>query len=197
PDGWEVVPIGKLVEVVGGGTPSTKNSDYWKGGEYAFCTPKDMSKLTAPVLLNTERHITQAGVDKISSGQLPVGTVLLSSRAPIGYLVLAKTPVSINQGIIAMITGDIPNSYVLLWTEVNMDVIKARAGGSTFAEISKRNFRPIPALRPDDDTLRAFGEIVQTLFEMITSNEQESQVLADLRDTLLPRLISGKVRVCL
>jgi len=183
-----------MVDVVGGGTPSTKNPEFWEGGEHAFCTPKDMSKLSAPILLDTERHITQAGLDKISSGQLPVGAVLLSSRAPIGYLALAGTPVSVNQGIIAMMTDEIPNTYILLWTETNMEEIKSRAGGSTFAEISKRNFRPIPALRPDDTTLQAFGEIAQGLFARIASNEQERRILASIRDTLLPKLISGEIR---
>ena len=194
PVGWDYFPIWDLVEVVGGGTPRTKNPEFWEGGNNPFCTPKDMSRLSAPVLLDTERHITQAGVDKISSGQLPIGTVLLSSRAPIGYLALAATPVSVNQGIIAMLTGDIPNTYVLLWTEANMDEIKSRAGGSTFAEISKQNFRPIPALRPDDQTLRAFGEITEPLFDLITANERESDVLVHMRDTLLPKLISNEVR---
>jgi type I restriction enzyme S subunit len=195
PEGWTHVPIGDLVDVIGGGTPSTKNPDFWGSGKFPFCTPKDMSRLTSPVLLETERHITQAGVDKISSGQLPVGTVILSSLAPIGYLALAETPISVNQGIIAMITGEIPNTYVLLWTKANMEVIKSRAGGSTFAEISKRNFRPIPALRPDDCTLSAFGDVVQPLFELIASNERQDRVLAATRDMLLPKLISGELRI--
>jgi type I restriction enzyme S subunit len=195
PEGWSYVPIGDLVNVVGGGTPSTKNADFWENGDNPFCTPKDMSKLNAPVLLDTERYITQAGVDKISSGQLPLGTVILSSRAPIGYLALAATPVSVNQGIIAMQTGHVPNTYVLLWTEANMEIIKSRAGGSTFAEISKRNFRPIPALCPDDLTLRAFGNLTEPLFELMTANERESHALERTRDTLLPRLISGDLRI--
>lgn len=195
PKGWAYVPIGDLVDVVGGATPSTKNLDFWEAGDNSFCTPKDMSKLAAPVLLDTERHITKAGVDKISSGQLPVGTVLLSSRAPIGYLAVAATPVSVNQGIIAMLPREVPSVYVLLWTEFNMEVIKSRAGGSTFAEISKRNFRPIPALKPDQRLLSLFGEVVQPLFEMIISNERESGILARIRDTLLPKLISGELSV--
>jgi type I restriction enzyme S subunit len=76
-----------------------------------------------------------------------------------------------------------------------MDVIKAHAGGSTFAEISKQSFRPIPALRPDERTLGAFGDIAGPLFRLIASNQRESRVLATLRDTLLPKLISGEIRV--
>ena len=196
PAGWDVVPIGDLVEVVGGGTPNTKDLELWEGGENPFCTPKDMAGLISPILLDTERHITTAGISKISSGQLPIGTVLLSSRAPIGYLAISQTPVSVNQGIIAMLTGEVPNTYVLLWTEENMEVIKGRAGGSTFAEINKRNFRPIPALRPDERTLAAFDEIVRPLFGVMAAKAREIRVLAGIRDTLLPKLMSGIVRVC-
>jgi type I restriction enzyme S subunit len=84
PRGWEVQPIGELAECVGGGTPNTKYAEYWEGGDNPFCTPKDMSRLSSSILWDTERHITEAGLNKISSGALPVGTVLLSSRAPIG-----------------------------------------------------------------------------------------------------------------
>ncbi len=195
PAGWDVIPIGELIQVVGGGTPSTKNPGFWDGGVHPFCTPKDMSRLRSPVLLHTERHITDAGVNKISSGQLPVGTVLLSSRAPLGYLAIARTPVSVNQGIIAMLTGEIPDSYILMWTKASMEAIKSRAGGSTFAEISKRNFRPISALRPDNVSLQAFGAIVDPSFDLIAANEQETGVLETTRDTLLPKLISGEISV--
>jgi type I restriction enzyme S subunit len=181
--------------VVGGATPSTSRAEFWEGGELAFCTPKDMSRLTSPVLLDTERHITLAGVEQISSGQLPVGTVLLSSRAPIGYLAIAEMSVSVNQGIIAMKSRNIPSPYLLFWTASNMDAIEARAGGSTFAEINKQNFRPIPALRPDERTLAAFGDITLPLFDLIVSNQRESVSLTSLRDTLLPNLISGGMRL--
>jgi type I restriction enzyme S subunit len=192
PKRWEYVPIGELVGVVGGTTPSTKNPDFW-AGEYPFCTPKDMSRLTSLVLLDTERHITQAGVDRISSGQLPVGTILLSSRAPIGYLAIAETPVSVNQGIIALLAGDVPITYILFWTDSNIEAIKARAGGSTFPEISKSSFRSLTALRPDRATLEAFDQITSPLLRLIASSQRESEVLASIRDALLPKLISGTI----
>ncbi len=95
PAGWKVKPIGDAVRCVGGGTPRTGEARYWENGTHPFATPRDMSKLTCPVMLDTERHITDAGVAKISSGQLPAGTVLLSSRAPIGYLAIAQVPLSV------------------------------------------------------------------------------------------------------
>lgn len=196
PKGWDHIQICDLVEVIGGGTPNTKEPLFWEDGVHPFCTPKDMSKLASPILLDTKRHITDSGVEKISSGQLPIGTVLLSSRAPIGYLAITETPVSVNQGIIAMQTGDVSNIYILLWTEANMETIKSRSGGSTFAEISKSNFRPIPALRPTDEVLAAFDELVRPLYERVVSNLRESVTLMMLRDTLLPVLVSGKISAC-
>ena len=102
PKGWEIKSIGDLADVVGGTTPSTKEPAFWEGGTHAWATPKDLSGLSVPVLLDTERRITDAGLSQIGSGLLPKGTVLLSSRAPIGYLAVAEIPVAINQGFIAM-----------------------------------------------------------------------------------------------
>ena len=101
----------------------------------------------------------------------------------------------VNQGIIAMLTGQVPNAYILFWTESNLEIIKARAGGSTFAEISKQSFRAILALRPDQRTLTAFGDLTRPLLDMIAANLKESATLSTIRDGLLPKLISGKIRV--
>jgi restriction endonuclease S subunit len=99
PEGWEVKRIGDLAEVFGGSTPRTDRSEYWEGGTHHWVTPKDLSALSVPVLLDTERKITDAGLSQISSGLLPKGTVLLSSRAPIGYLAIAEVPVAVKSGI--------------------------------------------------------------------------------------------------
>ena len=116
PEGWDTSEIGKEVDAVGGATPSTKEPMYWEDGEYCWATPKDLSKLSAPVLLDTDRKITSAGLVKISSGLLPTGTVLLSSRAPIGYLAISEVPTAVNQGFIAMVCEKrLPNIFVLFW----------------------------------------------------------------------------------
>lgn len=136
PKGWEVSTVGEQVQTVGGGTPSTKNVDFWDDGIHYWTTPKDLSNLTDKILLNTERKITDAGLKKISSGLLPKDTVLMSSRAPVGYLALSKIEVAINQGYIAIL----PNmkysaEYLIQWCEANMAEIKGRASGTTFLEI--------------------------------------------------------------
>ena len=195
PEGWRVAPIGDVATVVGGSTPRTDTSAFW-GGTIHFCTPKDLANLTAPVLLDTERCITEAGLQQISSGLLPKGTLLLSSRAPIGYLAIAEIPVAVNQGFIAMVCdGEMPNYYLLYWARQNMDTIIANANGTTFLEISKKNFRPIPVVVPSHKVVAAFVRIVEPLYERIVNNLKESRTLAAIRDALLPKLMSGEIRV--
>ncbi|MBK8865514.1 MAG: restriction endonuclease subunit S [Betaproteobacteria bacterium] len=196
PKGWSVQPVGNAVECVGGATPDTKDPSYWSPEEHAWTTPKDLSGLPAPVLLSTERRLSTKGLAKIGSGLLPAGTLLMSSRAPIGYLAIAQVPVAINQGYIAMLPGSLlPPLYMLFWCQQNMEGIKARANGSTFMEISKKAFRPIPALVPSSPVIDAFLAVASPLFSRLVSNEQQTQTLATLRDTLLPRLISGQLRL--
>lgn len=196
PRGWHVIPVGNVVECVGGTTPDTKNERYWSPAEYAWTTPKDLSGLPSPVLLRSERMISAQGLARIGSGLLPSGTLLLSSRAPIGYLAISQIPVAINQGYIAIPPGGrVPPLYLLFWCQQNMEIIKARANGSTFMEISKKAFRPIPMLTPPQQVVTAFDEIASPIFAKIVENERQSHLLATLRDTLLPRLISGKLRI--
>ncbi len=196
PEGWAMRTIADLAEVVGGSTPSTKNDDYWFDGQHHWATPKDLAALSSPVLLGTERKVTDAGLALISSGLLAPGTVLLSSRAPIGYLAIAVMPVAINQGFIAMKpkTG-VSNLYLLYWAQTSHEAIVANANGSTFLEISKKNFRPIPALDAGAAVMAAFDSVAAPLFERVVCAEKEIATLNELRDLLLPRLISGKLRV--
>jgi type I restriction enzyme, S subunit len=196
PRGWEKSIIGNEVEIFGGGTPSTKEAIYWEGGEFNWCTPKDLSPLVSPVLLSTSRKITESGLKKISSGLLPKGTLLMSSRAPVGYLAISQIPVAVNQGFIAMkCSKRISNLYALFWCEQNMEKIKNNAGGSTFAEISKSNFKPIPIICSNEKVVTAFDSYVEPMFSKVVLNLKENQTLAELRDTLLPKLMSGEIRV--
>jgi len=196
PEGWSHSTIGEEVTVCGGSTPSTKEPEFWEGGQHCWATPKDLSALKFPVLLDTDRKITDAGLAKISSGLLPVGTVLLSSRAPIGYLAIAEVPTAINQGFIAMrCDGVLPNVFVLQWCRESMDAIVGNANGSTFQEISKSNFRPLRVVVPSTQVLTDFTRLAGSLYRQLSANERESRSLAQLRDTLLPKLISGELRV--
>jgi type I restriction enzyme S subunit len=196
PKGWSIQPVGEIVDCVGGGTPSTADPEYWEGGTHHWATPKDLSTLQAPILFDTGRKLTDTGIEKISSGLLPAGTLLLSSRAPVGYLAIAAMPVAINQGFIALKCNDCASNFFMLnWCQTNMPQIESRATGTTFAEISKQNFRPIRVVLPPKDLMTAFTNKVTPLYAQITSNLHQSRTLANLRDRLLPKLLSGELVV--
>ncbi|WP_081192099.1 restriction endonuclease subunit S [Halomonas sp. BC1] len=196
PEGWRVSQIGDEVTVVGGGTPSTKNPDFWDSGEINWTSPKDLSNLADKVLVETERKVTEAGLAKISSGLLPVDTVLMSSRAPVGYLALAKIPVAVNQGYIAMkCEKALSPEFVIQWCAAHMDEIKSRASGTTFAEISKKNFKIIPVVMPTESLISIYSKQASSLYKAIENNVRESDTLAKLRDSLLPKLLSGELSI--
>lgn len=196
PAGWAISSIGALADVVGGNTPSTKEPKYWEEGHHAWATPKDLSRLSTPVLLDTERRITDAGLAQISSGLLSPGTVLMSSRAPIGYRAINEVPVAVNQGFIAMkpIEG-VSRYFLLYWAEGALQEIVSRANGSTFLEISKSSFRSIPVLRPPDEVFSAFDQLVEPLYQRLVANEREILLLTQQRDALLPELLAGRTIV--
>ncbi len=196
PEGWDVETIGDIATIAGGTTPSTKEPKYWEGGIHCWVTPKDLSDLRVPVLLDTERKISDAGLEQIGSGLLPKGTVLLSSRAPIGYLAIAEISVAINQGFIAILPFEsISNLFLLYWCKASQNEIVAHANGSTFLEISKSNFRRISLAMPCTSIMDAFDGLARPLYETIVSNVKESRTLTALRDVLLPKLLSGEIRL--
>ena len=196
PSGWRVQAVGDVIECVGGSTPATSESEYWDDGEYFWATPKDLSSLSEPFILDTAKKITEAGVQRISSGVLPAGTVLLSSRAPVGYIAVATVPLSINQGFIALRSNDLASSaYLLNWCLSNVQQFKDRASGTTFPEISKAAFRPIPFLVPSEKIMSAFSTKAQVLYDRVVWNMKQSDCLAKSRDALLPKLISGEIRI--
>jgi type I restriction enzyme S subunit len=194
PAGWKPGVVDDLTEVLGGSTPRTNQPYYWEGGIHCWATPKDLSTLPSPVLLETERRITDAGLSQIGSGLLPQGTVLLSSRAPIGYLAIAELPVAINQGFIAMKPRKgVPSLFLLLWAQAAHQEIISHANGSTFLEISKATFRRLPIVSPPPALLTAFGRLTKPIYKRIVLNQRQISALVTLRDLLLPKLISGEI----
>ena len=195
PKGWCVGILEDILVVKGGTTPSTKESKFWDG-KIHWTSPRDLSNLKFPLLIDTEKKITELGLKKISSGLLPKGTLLLSSRAPIGYLAVTDIETAINQGYIAINSKKgFSNLYILYWIKSNMNLIIERANGSTFLEISKSNFKQINCTIPNHNVLNSFVSQVEILFEQLKNNIHENQKLAKLRDTLLPKLISGELEV--
>ncbi|HBA6838692.1 TPA: restriction endonuclease subunit S [Escherichia coli] len=194
PKGWNITLAGEEFIVKGGSTPSTANEDFWNNGTIHWTSPKDLTGNESKVLLDTAKKITPLGLAKISSGLLPIDTVLMSSRAPIGYLALNKVPMAINQGYIAIPSAKhLSPEYTIYWLDNIMDDIKGIAGGTTFAEISKSAFKTIKLLIPSSDIITEFSRITRNHFDKVVQNTKEIDSLTNLRDTLLPKLISGEL----
>lgn len=194
PVGWQERPFGDVFEIRNGNTPSTEEARYW-GGDHYWATPKDLSPLNSPVLLETDRTLSDEGVAVVNSGLLPAGSVLISTRAPIGYLAFATCPVAINQGMAGIVGKELSTAFAWLWCSANIDTFLAVAGGSTFPEISKGTLRKLPMVVPTTDVSRAFAACVDPVVARLIELARESDRLAALRDTLLPRLISGELRI--
>lgn len=194
-ENWKKQKIGDIVTIKGGTTPSTIQPHFWNGDIY-WTSPRDLSNNDFIYLFDTERKITKEGLSQIGSGLLPIGTVLLSSRAPIGYLAITEIPVAINQGYIAIICDKVVSKYFMfLWLKNNIETIINSGNGSTFMEISKSVFRELDFMLPPAEKCKAFDELITPMFEKIKSNAKQIQLLTQLRDTLLPKLMSGEVRI--
>jgi type I restriction enzyme S subunit len=196
PRGWVISPLGSFVEVVSGTTPKTSEPTFWSPEEHAWATPKDLSGHEGLYLTNTERMISSAGLAEIGSGLLPPGSVLMSSRAPIGYVALVDMPTAINQGFAGIkVSSSGHRFYMESWCRLNLDVIKNHSNGSTFQEISKSSFKGLQLVAPDARVLEAFSRAVEPLYDLIRNNQLECQALKTTRDLLLPRLLSGELTV--
>ncbi len=194
PKGWEVKAIGDVIETLGGGTPKTKVKDYWEDGNIDWYSPTDLTKADSLFSFGTAKKITQKGLEKSSAKMFPARSLHMSSRATIGAITINRKPACTNQGFITMIPNETLNLFQLHgWTVNNMNLILSKANGSTFKEISKANFRALPILIGSG--ISPYIKEVENYYAQIENNLLENQTLTQLRETLLPKLISGEVRV--
>ena len=195
PEGWKVDKLDGYISISGGGTPSTKEPSYWDGG-IAWSSPKDLSDRPDAFLFETNKTITSEGLGTISSGLNPVGSLLLSSRAPIGYIAFADIPVAVNQGYIVFAPEQyLSNQFMFLWLKKYMSAVTNAANGSTFLEISKKAFKEIETIIPNEGVLQGFQNLINPLFEKLKNNLIQIRTLTQLRNTLLPKLMKGEIRV--
>ncbi len=192
---WEEGTLDEILTVKGGTTPSTATKEYWDGNIH-WTSPRDVTNLNGIFLFDTERKITEAGLRQIGSGLLPKGVLLMSSRAPVGVLAFAEIPVAINQGYIAIIDDKgFSKEFIYLWLKENMETVQSYANGSTFLEISKSAFKTLQISKPPKKVLTDFQSQVQPFFEKIKTNQTQIRTLTTLRDTLLPKLMNGEIKV--
>ena len=196
PSNWHEGTISDLGDIVGGGTPSKSKSEYYAKHGIAWITPKDLSINKSKFIAHGADDITEIGLRNSSAKLMPRGTVLFSSRAPIGYIAIACGEVCTNQGFKSIIPKEnVGTAFVYHFLIENLHTIESMASGSTFKEISGGTMKVIPALAPDNDTLQRFQADCAPLLEKQKLLEAENVHLAALRDNLLPRLMSGEISV--
>lgn len=192
---WKEGTLDDILSVKGGTTPSTKETKYWDGS-IPWTSPKDVTTLNGIYLFDTERKITQEGLKQISSGLLPAGTLLMSSRAPVGVLAYAEVPLAINQGYIAIIDDKgYAKEFIYLWLKANMDMVHSYANGSTFMEISKSAFKSLGLLIPPKHIVDEFCDRIKPIFEKIKINELQIRTINKTKDNILPKLMSNEIKI--
>lgn len=193
---WTKGTISDLGTVVGGSTPSKSKPEYYTSDGIAWITPKDLSINKAKFVSHGENDITELGLKNSSASVMPEGTVLFSSRAPIGYITIASGEVTTNQGFKSVVPKpEIGTAYVYYFLKHNLPVIEGMASGSTFKEVSGNTMKNVPAVIPDTETLACFNGFCAPIFAQQRILEKQNQSLVALRDGLLPKLMSGEIDV--
>lgn len=195
PRGWEVVSLSEVLNIVGGGTPKTKVKEYW-GGDIPWFSVVDAPTETDVFVIDTEKHITEIGVEKSSTKVLRKGTTVISARGTVGKCALVGRPMAMNQSCYGIYGKNGESDYFIYFTIRKQVADLQRSGhGSVFNTITRDTFKTIRIVRPPTNLTISYAIIVDPLLELILANLHKSATLASLRDTLLPKLISGELRV--
>lgn len=195
PKGWKVDKISSVCDTFGGGTPSTTNPDYWNGRIH-WLVPRDLTNSDKLFCISSERRITDLGLKNCSSQLHPENSIFMTSRATIGVFAINKVPTATNQGFIVSRPNNSNQLYYLLLNFSNrIDEFISHANGSTFLEINRGSFRELSILIPPIATLNTFHYKIKAFFDQRFENEKLIEVLTKICDALLPKLMSGKIRV--
>ncbi len=195
PEGWETQSLSALLVIIGGGTPKTSVTEYWDG-DIPWFSVVDTPATGDVFIIATEKSITEQGLAGSSARLIPKGTAIISARGTVGNLAIAGREMTFNQSCYGLRGAEgVGDYFVYLTAQQMVDQLKSMAHGSVFSTITRQTFEAIQRPVPPAAILRAFERSVAAWFEAILSNVEESRTLAQLRDTLLSKLISGELRV--
>ncbi len=196
PVGWMFSTIGDNIETIGGGTPSTTEPTFWDNGEIFWYSPTDLTKEKSMYSIGSAKKITELGLQKSSAKQFSAYSLLMTSRATVGELTINIQPATTNQGFITLIPNEnLSIHFLYVWLKSNLKKVHNLASGSTFPEISKTDFRNIEVIIATKKVHTEFDNIMNPIFKSIEKNTKEIQSLTELRDTLLPKLMSGELTI--
>ncbi|MBY0410923.1 MAG: restriction endonuclease subunit S, partial [Burkholderiaceae bacterium] len=194
PKGWNTQTFRDTINIIGGGTPKTSNPDFW-GGEIPWFSVVDAPNATDVFVVDTDKHITEAGLNGSSTKLLPTGTTIISARGTVGRLALTGRPMAMNQSCYGLL-GKAGDAYFTYFSTTRLvEQLKQRAHGSVFDTITQDTFSGVMVSYPTREVIAAFEVSVEPLMLRLRENLLQSGTLATLRDTLLPRLISGQLRL--
>lgn len=195
PKEWQRKTIAEICDTVGGGTPSTKVSEYWDG-DITWVVPSDLTGNDCLVLLDSERKISDRGLRESSAKMVPAETILMTSRASVGFFALMDREVCTNQGFINVIPHEEKMRMYLLFNLMSrVAEIRSNAKGTTYPEISKRRFRALDIVIPTRTLMRRFADLAYNTVLEVRFLKRSIRRLTHARDLLLPRLMSGELSV--
>lgn len=193
PEGWERSTVYEMADILSGGTPKTKEPGNWDG-EIPFFTPKDFSDF--PYVFSTEKTLTESGLKNCNSKMYPKDTVFITARGTVGKVNLAQVPMAMNQSCYALIAKPPIKQHYLYFALVSaVEHFRSRAVGSVFDAIIRETFKHIPIIVPDKNTLNNFLDFASPVLRQIDLLSNQIRNLAEARDLLLPRLMSGEIAV--
>ena len=193
---WKDGVLSDLGTIVAGGTPSKTKPEYYSEKGIAWITPKDLSLNKSKFISHGEIDISELGFSKSSATKMPTGTVLFSSRAPIGYIAIAANEVTTNQGFKSVVPNEnVGTVFIYYLLKFLLPTIEGMASGSTFKEISGAGMKSVPVVIPDNETIDKFNAFCTPIFQQQEVLEAENSRLVDIIDALLPKLISGELDV--
>lgn len=181
----------EMIQILGGGTPKTGESSYWNG-DIPFFTPKDVG---FPYTLTTEKTITEEGLAHCNSRLYPINTVFVTARGTVGKVGLPGVPMAMNQSCYALVGKDTHQLLVYFYTLKAVDRLKHKASGAVFDAITTRDFEAENIMKLSDDDTKAFLDVAEPIYQAVLNNSIENLRLAELRDSLLPKLMNGEIDV--
>lgn len=192
---WKHEELKKVVEIISGGTPQTSITEYWNG-DINWCTPTDITKFRGKYLKNTERTISQLGLQNSSSILLPKGTLLLCSRATIGEVKISANSICTNQGFKSLICSkEVYNEYLYYYIQIIKSTLIEKAIGSTFLEISKKDIGAIEILLPSIEEQEAIARVLMDMDVELEEMEKKLTKYKNIKNGMMQQLLTGKIRL--
>ena len=184
-------PFTSLINVLGGGTPKTGNPEFWDGS-IPFFTPKDVG---APYTFQTEKYITESGIAHCNSRLYQKNTTFVTARGTVGKVSLAGTPMAMNQSCYALASETADPLLVYFYVLRAVASLKHKASGAVFDAIVTRDFDSETINILSDDDSKLVLSIIRPIMDAIHNNSEENMLLVELRDSLLPKLMSGELDI--